>query len=79
MSNSNKIYFSPLCRFVVYKFPTIKQHGKLFKSGVAYSYVTSENVTFWKLSNISINNTNSIVGRTLESLYNENVYSNLVV
>lgn len=57
----------------MYKYPRLKDHGSLYNSGVAYSYMTSDHIGAWKLSNLSINSTSSIIGRTLNNLYPNNV------
>nr|CAD7393341.1 unnamed protein product [Timema cristinae] len=58
-------------RFVVYKLPRIKKSdNELIQTGHAYTYITSKNVSSgWKLSTHSINDTTSIAGQTLKSLY----------
>lgn len=66
-------HYNSHSRFVVYKYPKLKGSGNLFNSGVGYSFMTSNSFSSWKLSTLSINNTNSIIGRTLYNLYNEQV------
>ncbi|CAH1159489.1 unnamed protein product [Phaedon cochleariae] len=60
---------NPVDWFVVYKLPTLKHDEKLMKDGVAYLYMTSMDYSTWKLSNNSINSTDSIIGNTLRNLY----------
>lgn len=63
-----------MCRFVIYKLPELKNHDNpLVKNGVAYSYITSDNEHDWVLSNKSINDTTSMPGMTLASLYDSSV------
>nr|CAH7753566.1 unnamed protein product [Callosobruchus chinensis] len=63
----------PVDWFYAYKLPTIKHHmasgNKLLKDGVAYAFMTSEDHNDWTFSNISINSTDSIIGKTLKGLY----------
>lgn len=57
----------------MYKLPEIKHDQELLEHGVAYTYVTSDDLNGWHFSNISINTTDSIVGLTLQPLYENNV------
>ncbi|KAJ9574029.1 hypothetical protein L9F63_008555 [Diploptera punctata] len=59
--------------YVIYKLPRVKSsNNSLIKQGVAYSYITSHNVSQgWVLSTYSINDSNSMPGRTLQPLYNK--------
>ncbi|CAH1958023.1 unnamed protein product [Acanthoscelides obtectus] len=61
----------PVDWFYVYKLPTIRHQSgnKLLKDGVAYTFMTSEDYSDWKFSNVSINSTDSIIGHTLKDLY----------
>lgn len=56
----------------MYKLPIMqKQRDVLLRRGVGYIYMTSDDVSEWKYSKKSINDTNSIPGRTLAPLYND--------
>ncbi|VEN59183.1 unnamed protein product [Callosobruchus maculatus] len=61
----------PVDWFYAYKLPTIKHHSSniLLKNGVAYAFMTSEDHSDWRFSNVSINSTDSIIGKTLKGLY----------
>ncbi|XP_018579451.1 plancitoxin-1 isoform X2 [Anoplophora glabripennis] len=65
MDENNK----PVDWYVVYKLPEIKHHHKLLKSGVAYTFMTSDNYDSWTFSNKSINSTTSILANTINDLY----------
>ena len=54
----------------MYKLPILpKQRDILLRRGLGYVYMTSDNDSEWKFSKKSINDTNSIPGRTLAPLY----------
>uniref|UniRef100_A0A1B6LW25 Uncharacterized protein n=2 Tax=Graphocephala atropunctata TaxID=36148 RepID=A0A1B6LW25_9HEMI len=56
--------------FAIYKIPKIKDHSNEFiQSGVAYAYILSGSDQGWRLSEKSINDSNSIPGLTLAPLY----------
>lgn len=56
---------------MIYKFPTLKHSNKLVKAGVAYMYMTSDYHNEWIVSNKSINDSDSLIGNTLSSLYSK--------
>ena len=59
--------------FVVYKIPKLEKSSKgVLTSGYAYAYVTDKTVNEgdWRLSNKLINQSDSIMGKTLSPLYN---------
>lgn len=58
----------------MYKFPQIKHQPKLIKSGLAYMYMTSNVSNEWQLSKISILNTQSMLGLTLQPLLSGQVF-----
>lgn len=47
----------------------------MIKSGLGYTYITSNDASDWKLSSESINSSNSIVGLTLKPFYDAEVTS----
>jgi len=56
--------------YVLYKMPHIKKGpNRIVKKGVGYLYITSNNVTDWTLSELSINYTMSFLSNTLDPLY----------
>ncbi|XP_031340671.1 plancitoxin-1 [Photinus pyralis] len=68
---------NPVDWYVLYKLPKEDHHpNRLISEGVAYTYITSNDISDWKLSSISIGDANSIVGLTLKPLFTEknNVY-----
>lgn len=60
----------PVDWYVLYKLPKQTAHSNnLIHEGVAYAYMTSKNSSSWTLSNVPINDTKSIPGKTLSVLY----------
>lgn len=72
---------NPVDWFVMYKLPmqSKKTGNKLVDGGMAYLYITSKNTTKWTLSNININNTESLLGTALSPLYNSSIPSKYYV
>ncbi|XP_023029626.2 deoxyribonuclease II [Leptinotarsa decemlineata] len=60
---------NPVDWYVLYKIPKLKQQNLLIEQGSAYIYLASNHYGSWQISNKSINNTNSIIGNTLQNLY----------
>ncbi len=74
----NEITGESLDWFTLYKLPKMNQiseNNKFFPNGTAYAFMTNKNPE-WTLSNLSINDTNSFPGRTLETLYKTNFSNN---
>jgi len=66
--------------FTLYKLPKITdkdigENNRFFPNGTAYAFMTNKNPE-WTLSDLSINDTNSFPGRTLETLYRTNFSDN---
>lgn len=58
-------------RYVIYKLPKQVSHRNRFiKEGLAFMYMTSKDYSKWVLSEIDINDTQSMVAHTLNGLYN---------
>lgn len=55
----------------MYKIPHQKHNeNDIIKSGLGYTFISSNNImSNWTLSSLSMNDTNSIIGRTLKPLY----------
>ncbi|KAK5643577.1 hypothetical protein RI129_007422 [Pyrocoelia pectoralis] len=62
---------NPVDWYVIYKLPQVKHANNLIAEGVAYTYITSNDISDWKLSSTSINDSNSIVAHTLKPLYTD--------
>ncbi|KAF5281964.1 hypothetical protein FQA39_LY00488 [Lamprigera yunnana] len=60
---------NPVDWYIIYKLPQEKHSNKLINDGVAFTYMTSNDLTGWKFSDVSLNETRSIVGVTLEPLF----------
>ena len=65
-----------LCRVTLYKLPRsskIEEHSSINNpfvyEGTAYTYMTNKKHDNWYLSELSMNDTNSFAGRTLDVLY----------
>lgn len=56
-------------RYVVYKLPLQPNPNSLIAQGAAYAYITSTGTGSWTLSTVSVNDTNSIIGLTLQPLF----------
>nr|XP_022912812.1 plancitoxin-1 [Onthophagus taurus] len=71
----------PIDWFFLYKIPHIKKNkeNKLINGGVAYVYITSTSTNTWKLSNYPITSFRSIVGQTLQPLYDGNITNTLYI
>ena len=64
----------------MYKLPTLpRENDYLLRRGLGYIYITSDDPDGdWKFSKKSINDTNSIPGRTLQPLYNNSTSFHLL-
>ncbi|XP_030763559.1 plancitoxin-1 [Sitophilus oryzae] len=59
--------------FVVYKLPKQSAHSNsLVRAGVAYTYITSNNAEKWILSDVGIDQVNSIIANTLSPFSSSN-------
>lgn len=57
-------------RYVIYKLPKQVSHRNvLIKEGLAFMYMSSKDYSKWVLSEIDINDTQSMVAHTLKGLY----------
>lgn len=61
-------------RYFAYKFPNLgkKIPNQNVRFGIGYAYITSKNSSAWTLSTFGVNDTNSLIGRTLSPLYDSN-------
>lgn len=59
---------NPVDWYFMYKLPRIKHEPRLLKGGLAYMYITAAGPKEWQLSNISILDTSSMLGLTLQPL-----------
>ncbi|KAF5308910.1 hypothetical protein FQR65_LT00610 [Abscondita terminalis] len=59
----------PVDWYVLYKLPQQSHNNNLIKDGTAFTYITSNNLTGWTLSDVPISDSNSIVGLTLDPLF----------
>ncbi|KAG5877853.1 hypothetical protein JTB14_007249 [Gonioctena quinquepunctata] len=64
---------NPVDWYVLYKIPKLKHVNKLIKYGVAYTYMTSGEYHSWKVSENAINSSNSIIGNTLQTLFDNSI------
>ena len=70
----------PVDYYLVYKIPKLEKSSNIqIRSGYGYAFISSIDANNWKLSNLPINDTDSIIGQTLKSLNiieNENSKNN---
>ncbi|KAK4886094.1 hypothetical protein RN001_002365 [Aquatica leii] len=61
----------PVDWYVLYKLPQEAHSNDLIKDGTAFTYITSNDIGGWKLSNLPINDSSSILGLTLDPLFSK--------
>lgn len=65
---------------MLYKLPNEHNANPLIKNGVGYMFITSNDAKIeWKLSNISINSSQSIPGLTLQPYYKVRTYTKIIL
>ncbi|XP_056630988.1 plancitoxin-1 [Diorhabda sublineata] len=60
---------NPVDWFIAYKIPQQHDENTLVQEGLGYIYLTSDEFTSWKLSQISIDDESSLTGNTLKEYY----------